>query len=76
MKAQQFKFYVDSNGRLMMKYRILCINLIGFQKKVDELNCREKTKKKEPCEELAPLSMQPIKNLEEISRGISRFMKY
>jgi hypothetical protein len=25
-KAQQFKFYVDSSGYLVMKYKILCTN--------------------------------------------------
>jgi hypothetical protein len=78
-KAQQFKFYVDSNGCPMMKYKILCTNTDWLPKEGGGIKLwrdNEEGRALWPCGEPAPLSAQPMKNVEEILRGITRFMKY
>jgi hypothetical protein len=79
MKAQQLKFYVDSNGCPVMIYRILCIDPNWLPKEGGGIKLWREDKegivlwlRGEP----APLSVQPMKNLKEILRGISGFIKY
>jgi hypothetical protein len=78
-KAQQFNFYVDSNGCPMMKYKILCIYTDWLPKEGGGIKLwkdDEEGRALWPHGELAPLSAQPMKNVEEILRGITRFMTY
>jgi hypothetical protein len=78
-KAQQFKFYVDSTGCLVMKYRILYTDPDWLPKEGGGIKLwreDEEGRTLWPCGEPIPLSPQPMRNLEEILRGISRFMKY
>jgi hypothetical protein len=78
-KTQQFKFYVDSSGCPVMKYRILCSNPDWLPKEHGGIKLwreEEEGRTLWPHEEPTPLSVQPMKNLHEILRGISGFMKY
>jgi hypothetical protein len=78
-KAQQFKFYVDSNGCLVMKYRILCTDPDWLPKEGGGIKLWQEDEEGRalwPRGEPTSLSPQPMRNLEEILRGISRFMKY
>jgi hypothetical protein len=78
-KAQQFKVYVDSSGCSVMKYRILCTDPNWLPKKGGGIKLWEEDEEGRalwPRGEPTPLSAQSMKNLEEISRGISNFMKY
>jgi hypothetical protein len=79
MKAQQFKFYVDSNGCPVMKYRILCTDADWLPKEDGGIKLWREDEEGRilwPRGELSPLSVQPMKNVEDIVRGISGFMKY
>jgi hypothetical protein len=63
----------------MMKYRILCTDGDWLPKEDGGIKLWREDKKGRalwPREEPAPLSAQSMKNLNEILRGISRFMKY
>ena len=61
-----------------MKYRILCTNPDWLPKGGGIKLWQEDKEGRAllPREEPTPLSAQPMKNLEEISRGIFGFMKY
>ena len=79
IKAQQFKFYIDSSDCPVMKYRILCTNSNWLPKEGRGIKLwreNEEGRALWPCGEPVPLSAQPMKNLKEISRKISKFMKY
>jgi hypothetical protein len=63
----------------MMKYRILCIDPDWLPKEGGGIKLWQEDEEGRalwPRGEPAPLSPQPMKNLEEILRGISGFMKY
>ena len=78
-KAQQFKFFMDSNGCSMMKYKILCSNNDWFLKEGGGIKLWQENKKGRvlwPCQEPVALSAQSMKNLDEIVKGISWFIKY
>jgi hypothetical protein len=63
----------------VMKYRILCTNPDWLPKEGGGIKLwreDEEGRTLWPCREPAPLSAQPMKNLEEISKKISKFMKY
>jgi hypothetical protein len=78
-KAQQFKFFVDSSGYLLMKYRIHCIDSDWLPKEGSGIKLwREDDKGKPllPRGDPALVHAQPMKNVDEISKGISRFIKY
>jgi hypothetical protein len=78
-KVQQFKFYVNSNGYPIMKYRILCTDTNWLPKEDGGIELWQEDKEERvlwPHGKPVPLSAQPMKNLEEILRGISGFMKY
>jgi hypothetical protein len=78
-KAQQFKFYVDSTGCPVMKYKILCTDPDWLPKEGGGIKLwreDEEGRAMWPRGEPTSLSPQPMRNLDEISRGISGFMKY
>jgi hypothetical protein len=78
-KAQQFKFFVDSNGCPILKYKILCSDNDWFLKEGGGMKLwreDEEGRPLWPCGEPVALSAQPMKNLNEIIKGISRFIKY
>jgi hypothetical protein len=78
-KAQQFKFFMDSNGCPMMKYKILYSNNDWFLKEGGGIKLWREDKERRvlwPCRELATLSAQSMKSLDEIVKGISWFIKY
>ncbi len=78
-KAQQFKFFVDSNGCPMMKYRIHCNDEDWLPKEGGGIKLW-----KEDCEgrslwprgEPGPLQQQPMRSLDEILKGITGFINY
>jgi hypothetical protein len=78
-KAQQFKFYVDSKGCPMMKYKILCTDTDWLPKEGGGIKLwrdDEEGRALWPRGEPAPSSTQPMKNVEDILREITGFMKY
>ena len=78
-KAEQFKFFVDSNGYLMMKYTILyCDNEWLPNEGGDSKLWREDNKEKAiwPCGKPSTLSTQSMRNMDKIVKGISGFIKY
>jgi hypothetical protein len=63
----------------MMNYKILCTNIDWLPKEGGGIKLwREDEEERAlwPCGKPAPLSAQPMKNLKEILRRITRFMKY
>ena len=78
-KAQHFKFYVDSTGCPMMKCRILCTDLHWLPKEDRSIQSWQEDEEGRalwPHGEPTSLSPQSMRNLEEILRQISGFMKY
>jgi hypothetical protein len=79
MKAQQFKSYVDSSGCPMMKYRILCTDTNWLPKEGGGIKLWQEDEEGRalwPCGKPTPVSVQPLRNLEEILKGITGFTKY
>jgi hypothetical protein len=77
-KAQQFKFFVDSQSCLMMKYIIFCNDNDWLPKEGGGIKLWREDKEGRPLwprGEPATLSAQSMKNLDGIVRGISRFIK-
>ena len=63
----------------MMKYRILCSDSNWLLKECGGIKLWQEDKGGWaiwPCGESPALSAQPMKNLNEIIKGISRFIKY
>ena len=78
-KAQAFKFYVDSNGYPMMKYKIYCTDNDWLPKgSVGIKLWREDNDGKAMMPHGQPdaLVPEPMKNLNEIVRGLSGFITY
>ena len=78
-KAQQFKFYVNSTGCPVMKYKILCTNPNWLPKEGGGIKLWQEDEEGRaiwPHGEPTSLSPQQMRNFEEILRGISRFIKY
>jgi hypothetical protein len=62
-----------------MKYKILCTDDDWLPKEGGGIKLwreHEEGRALWPCREPAPLSAQPMKNLDEILRGLAGYMKY
>ncbi len=78
-KAQQFKFFVDSNGCPMMKYRILCNDEEWLPKEGGGIKLwKEDSQGRSlwPRGEPVALQQQPMRSLDDIVKGISGFIQY
>jgi hypothetical protein len=78
-KAQQFKFFVDSNGWPMMKYKIFCTDNDWLPKEGGGIKLWQEDEEGRPLwprGEPAPLNVQPMRNVNEIVKGISGLIKY
>jgi hypothetical protein len=78
-RAQQFNFFVNFSGCFMMKYRIHCSDSDQLPKEGGGMKLWREDKEGRPiwpCGEPATVSVQLMKNLDEILKGISRFIRY
>jgi hypothetical protein len=78
-KAQQFKFFVDSNGWPMMKYKIFYTYNDWLPKEGGGIKLWQEDEDGRPLwprGEPTPLNVQPMGNVDEVVKGISRFIKY
>jgi hypothetical protein len=78
-RAQQFNFFVNFSGCFMMKYRIQCRDSDQLPKEGGGMKLWREDKEGRPiwpCGEPATVSVQLMKNLDEILKGISRFIRY
>lgn len=48
-KAQQSKFYLDSSGCLVLKYKLFCTDMDKLPKEVENLDCSRKMLKVKVC---------------------------
>jgi hypothetical protein len=78
-KAQQFKFFVDSKGWPMMKYKIFCTDNDWLPNEGGGIKLWQEDEEGRslwPRGKPAPLNVQPMRNVDEIVKGISGFIKY
>lgn len=77
-KAHQFKFYVDCNGCPVLKYKILCHNddwlprERGIKLWKEDSNGRSLWPRGDPI----ALQPRPIRNVEEVIKGVLGFISY
>ena len=78
-KAQQFKFYLDSTGCPVMKYKIFCTDVDWLPKEGGGIKLwKEDSEGRSlwPRGVPIPVEQRPMRNVEDISKGISGFIKY
>ena len=78
-KPQQVKFYFDAAGCPRMKYKLFCTNVEwlgegGASIKIWKEDAHERSLW--PHGKPLPVPQQTMKGVEDIERGISRFVKY
>ena len=79
MRPQQMKFYLDSTGCPVMKYKHLCtdIDWLGIDSNGIKLwKEDDEGRSLWPRGTPLPVPLKPMKGLEDIMKGVSRFVKY
>jgi hypothetical protein len=77
-KAHQFKFYVDCNGCPVLKYKILCHNDDWLPREEGIKLWKEDSSGRSLWPRGDPVALQPrpIRNVEEVIKGVSGFISY